>query len=307
MTRAPDFVVIGQGKAGTSLIYRVLEKNPHVGLSRQKELHYFSADYDKGLDWYMSQFAHNPPDIAVLGEVSPSYLAVDRLERLARDLGQVKVIFTLRRPIERAYARYLQNICARQHFDSFERVSQVLPKWLAGQMRALRRCYELFDQVLPLFFETDIACDSPSYEQKILRFLGLPAQTYAHLLEHDRVNASVMPHYLATGDQALQTRIGGQLYEIPPDRLVFCGQRRNSFEVKSPSARQLAEAFYHQSSWTRSLSAQEYAELQDRAVAPFSALLETDLGFDMSHWDVPARAIQYPLAPPFPRFEVRPC
>ena len=34
MTRLPDFVVLGQGKAGTSLIYQVLRQNPRIGLSQ---------------------------------------------------------------------------------------------------------------------------------------------------------------------------------------------------------------------------------------------------------------------------------
>jgi hypothetical protein len=306
--RKPDFIVIGQGKAGTSLIYRVLEKNPHVGLSARKELHYFSAHYDRGLDWYLSQFAHNPADVPMLGEVSPSYLAVERLERLARDLGrQTKIIVTLRRPIERAYARYLQDLCARQPVDSFERIAQALPNWLQGQLRALHRAHELFDHLLVLFFERDIACETPSYEQKILSFLGLEGRTYAQDLEQDRVNATVFPQYLSTGDAPLRLRLSGDLYEIPPNRLLFCGQRRNSFEITEPSKGQLIQALHAQSSWTRSIAVQDYARLHDQAVAPFQAGLETEFNWDLSHWTGPARAIQYPLAPPFPRFKVSPC
>ena len=95
MTRLPDFVVLGQGKAGTSLIYRVLEKNPDVGLSKVKELLYFGKKNGKSAEWYASQFDHLPPGIARVGEVSPAYLDADPIQEIHDVLGLERCIRVL--------------------------------------------------------------------------------------------------------------------------------------------------------------------------------------------------------------------
>lgn len=303
MSRPPAFVVLGQGKSGTSLIYRVLERNPAIALSEPKELHYFSAHYDRGLAWYLSHFAHAEPG-QMVGEVSPSYLTPEALPRLLETLGpDTKLIFVLRRPIERAYARYLQDICATQKPGGFHVIARALPGWLDLQHAAIRLCYSLFrpENILPLFFETDIACADPCYERKILAHIGLPPADHAATL--DRVNPSVMPHYIVTDERPLITFLRGKRYVIPKHRLIFCAQQRNSEEIRNPDPQQVRDAVWKMSGWSRLIAPEEYAELQASAVLPAADRLERDFGFDLSHWRCPPRRIMYDPALPFPRFQ----
>lgn len=186
MSRRPDFIVLGQGKAGTSLIYRVFEKNPDVGLSQPKELHFFSLHFEKGLEWYLSHFDHVPPETPCVGEISPAYLSGPAIERLHAMLGaQPRMIYVLRRPIEQAYSRYLQNICAKggRVPIEFNTDAGFLQNRLGQLHTGLQELYRRFDRdkILPLFFEQDIDVDTPPFEAKICAFLGLPPSNHMDL------------------------------------------------------------------------------------------------------------------------------
>lgn len=306
----PGFVVLGQGKAGTSLIFRLLQKNPKVTVSKPKELHYFSNNYDKGLDWYAGHFNPNPGPGVLTGEVSPSYLTPTAVQRVADTLGpDTKVIFILRRPIEQAYSRYLQNICARQTGDSFHLKLGSLVERQTKIIDAIRLSYDLFgaDNVLPMFYELDIATETPQYERRILRFLGLPDHEYHDQLDGDgRVNTGIMPRFLHSGIKPLRLMTDGVEYQIPSRHMVFCGQTRNSQVYVRPTRVNVALALEQQSKWSTEVSKREYSALMERLVLPFADNLEQAFGFDMKHWRIPPHRISYAMAPPPEQFAVTP-
>ena len=302
----PGFVVLGQGKAGTSLIFRLMQQNPNVAVSKPKELHYFSTNFDKGLDWYAGHFDPDPGPGILTGEVSPSYLTPTAVRRVADTLGpDTKVIFILRRPIEQAYSRYLQNICARQKGDSFHLNIAALVERQAKVLGAIRLAYDLFgaDNVLPMFYELDIATDAPQYEKRILRFLGLPGQEYHDQLDGDgRVNSGIMPRFLYSGVEPLHLMTDGVEYKIPSRHLVFCGQSRNSQIFERPTRVNVALAMEQQSKWSTEVSESEYSALMQRLVLPFADSLQHTFGFNMDHWRIPPRRISYAMAPPPAQF-----
>ena len=53
----PTFIGIGAQRAGTTWAYNCLAQHPEVYMSEKKELHFFYANYSRGLDWYAAQFA----------------------------------------------------------------------------------------------------------------------------------------------------------------------------------------------------------------------------------------------------------
>lgn len=309
MTRLPDFVVLGQGKAGTSLIYRVLGANPMIGLSEPKELHYFNRHHDKGPDWYAGHFAHLPQDLPLVGEVSPSYLRVSAMERLAALLGpKTKVIFVLRRPIERAYSRYLQNICAKAEGLPFERITRDFPQRMDVMFDQVQACYDLFgaDRVLPLFYETNIATSKPDFESRILSFLGLPPADHTpQVLAEGVPNPGVMPRYVYTGQDRLKIRCGHDIFVLPPRQLIFCAQPRNCRVHDDPDTDTVLQAFAQQSRWSPEVPVLEYRMHQRNAVRPLAKRLEQAFGYDMGHWRNRPRQLIYAPAPPPPRLRKR--
>ena len=104
--KGPDFLIIGTQKGGTNSLYNYLIQHPKVAPASGKEIHYFDFNFDKGLDWYQSQFADVAPDI-ITGEGSPYYLYHPLVAPRLYDLyPQVKLIVLLRNPVERAISHY---------------------------------------------------------------------------------------------------------------------------------------------------------------------------------------------------------
>ncbi|MGC9502458.1 tetratricopeptide repeat protein [Baaleninema sp.] len=104
----PDFIVIGAQKCGTTSLYYYLNEHPNLFLSLNKEIHFWSINYDKGLDWYLAHFPPVPESEYLLtGEASPTYLDFpEAAERLAREFPKMKLIVLLRNPADRAISHY---------------------------------------------------------------------------------------------------------------------------------------------------------------------------------------------------------
>ena len=296
----PDFVVVGQGKAGTSLLYRQLRKVSGVGLSHPKELHFFSAKNAEPVAWYKDRFAHlADQDVTRVGEVSPSYLKPGVAQKIANLLGRdTQIIFILRHPIEQAYSRYLQNICATQKGDAFAPIMERASVRLNTFFSAIAEYYEIFgpDRILPLVFERDVAVPGEIYLQRVLAFVGMGDVMPA--VPTREVNSGVMPRYLYSGSKPLHLTAAGARYTVPPETLVFCAQERNSAVVAEPRKQDALRAFRNQRAWTTDVTMQEYTRWHAAHVRPFAARLETAFGLDLSVWEGRARDLSYPLAPP---------
>ena len=70
--KLPTFFVAGSQKSGTTTIHDLLNQNTQISLPEYKETHFFSSDYNKGINWYLKQFIENKYKIR--GEVDPSYM-----------------------------------------------------------------------------------------------------------------------------------------------------------------------------------------------------------------------------------------
>lgn len=180
-----DFVIIGAAKSATTWLQTQLQSDPAVYMP-DPELHYFSREYERGEQWYLSQFAPTAHG-KTIGEKSNSYLyAGEAAARLHRDLPQVKLIAQLRNPVERAYSSYCMlfrrgevgaNITA--HLDpSLGENAQILG---SGNFAAHLQSYiDLFgrEKLLILFFEG--VAEAPHLQMAQVRaHLGLPAHPLA--------------------------------------------------------------------------------------------------------------------------------
>ncbi|HIP78660.1 MAG TPA: sulfotransferase [Kiloniellaceae bacterium] len=106
---APDFIIIGAMKCGTTSLYRYLGAHPEIGLSRDKETDFFLAkqSYAQGLDWYRAQFTSGS---RVNGEASPNYTKHTEFpgvpERIFDTAPDVKLIYIVRDPVDRFLSQY---------------------------------------------------------------------------------------------------------------------------------------------------------------------------------------------------------
>ncbi len=107
----PSFLVIGAMKAGTTSLYTYLRDHPEVYMSQQKELQFFTRNWDRGWEWYESQFAESGNAPAV-GEASPSYTKCgeypETVDRIWQHLPDARLVYIVRHPIDRMRSHYHQ-------------------------------------------------------------------------------------------------------------------------------------------------------------------------------------------------------
>ena len=99
------------------------------------EDHFFSWQYDQGLDWqqYLARFLL-PGEVASVGVSSPSYLLHPQApERVHGALPRVKLIALLRNPVDRAYSHHQMNFRKGIEPLSFEEAIVAEPERLRSR------------------------------------------------------------------------------------------------------------------------------------------------------------------------------
>ena len=111
------------------------------------EVHYFDADYGRGLDWYRSHFprpAHARSAAQAVGtqpvafESSPYYMFHPlAAERIFRDLPGAKLLVLLRDPVERAYSAHAHEVAWGFETEPFEQALSLEADRLAGEVERI--------------------------------------------------------------------------------------------------------------------------------------------------------------------------
>ena len=122
--REPNFLMVGIGKGGTSSLYYYLGKHPQILPAIKKEIHFFSENIERGLDWYLSHFPPIPTESKFLtGEATPWYLGSYEVEnKVASVFPKIKIIILLRNPLLRAFSQYQMQLKFAREQRSFAEV-----------------------------------------------------------------------------------------------------------------------------------------------------------------------------------------
>jgi len=111
--RKPDFIIIGAAKAGTTSLYKKMSMHPDVFMTTPKEPEFFARDdvYKQGIEWYRELYAKAEKN-KICGEASTLYSLItnfpETASRIHKEQPNVKIIFVLRNPVDRAYSYYIQ-------------------------------------------------------------------------------------------------------------------------------------------------------------------------------------------------------
>lgn len=117
----PSFLIIGTMRGGTTSLYHYLMSNPLFAPGRNKELHFFSTHYSRGLAWYRSRFPLAGAPGQFTGDASPSYLFHPlAAERVKADYPHIRLIALLRNPVDRAYSHWNFNTLIGKETLGFE-------------------------------------------------------------------------------------------------------------------------------------------------------------------------------------------
>lgn len=183
---APNFIGIGPGKCGTTWLYKACKDHPQVCMASAKETLYFDDYYHKGIDWYLNLFRNckcpEETQHHAIGEVSNSYVfSPMAANRIADVFPDVKIIYNLRDPIERAFSHYLLMMRNGLVNGSFEDSIVQRPDLLSRGKYAehLTPYFDRFpeSQRLGLFFD-DLKHDANAYAGSVFRFLGVDPALY---------------------------------------------------------------------------------------------------------------------------------
>ena len=110
--RLPDFIIAGAPRCATTWLAELAGRHPDIAMARplKPEPKFFLIDdlFARGAQYYSRTWFADLPDVGRLGEKSTNYLECPAAARRIREtIADVKLIFLLRNPVERAYSNYL--------------------------------------------------------------------------------------------------------------------------------------------------------------------------------------------------------
>lgn len=187
--RLPDFIIIGAAKAGTTTLYEYLLRHPQVYMSTPKEPEFFARDenYAKGIEWYADLFKEADAQ-KICGEASTIYTRYPVFpkspERIAQVMADVKLIYIMRHPVDRAYSHYVQRIKTGQNTKTKLEVTQTFEQAIDAQkdlfidssnyIKQIEHYLQCFSRDCFLFLLMEDLLENPAETlSKVCNFIGV--------------------------------------------------------------------------------------------------------------------------------------
>ena len=250
-------------RCGSTWLYEALKCHPDVQLSESKELDFFFMPQmlRHDLDWYETHFA--PEDGSeprpVRGEISPSYARLKgwQVNRIAELLPDLRIILTLRHPIERAWSQALYQSGFWEHKDVrqisptefLRKIEKARNKLSSDYLRTIEIWSKAFGrEALHIDFFDRIHDDPETFINDILRHIGaatpwaLPTnlikkKVYAtnSLVKHVRDIPEVVQWYIADRlvepTERLNELLEGRVSSWVDEMRAIRGKTRSSWRI----------------------------------------------------------------------------
>lgn len=205
----PDFIVIGPAKAGSRWIYECLREHPSVCMAKHaKGSRFFEKYYHRGIKWY-ENFFEFCDNTHMNGEVDETYISwPEAAERIYRHLPDIKLITSLRNPIDRTFSAYLYFYRMGIINEPFETALDNYRKILISDTFYYDHLsnylnYFSTDQILIMLFD-DLEKNPEQFIEKVYKFLGIEA-TFKPSVLHTKVNVAKEPRSRFLNKIAIET------------------------------------------------------------------------------------------------------
>lgn len=248
MTRSdnlPNFIHFGTPKSGSATLSLILRSHPDVYTPRPKELNFFNDSwlYDRGINWYETTYFADCSGQPVRCDNSIGYATGDpeqTLSRITATLGRnIRILLTLRNPVERAYsqyrmARYKGQFERLEFADAVRSALEIDGKYTPDELRCLEeRSYHGDERKMAIFRHATYV--TPGYGARLLRMCQ-------HAVGADRVLV-LFTEDMATDLQA-SVRILTDFLGVKPIE-VDGGLRENqAMTLRFPLLRQIYNRIY---------------------------------------------------------------
>jgi hypothetical protein len=203
----PTFIGVGGQKCASTWISEILRYHPEIYMSENKEINYFSINYDKELEWYLSNFKGASKEKAI-GEFSTVYLYnLEIPVRIKKDIGNVKIIISIRNPVDRFFSHYMHSYRANRllfsdplnlNFYNFNNAIKTGPNLLGHGLysKGILEYTRVFgaENVLVVIKE-DIDNNPEEVVRKIYNFLGVD-KNFQPTIINKKVSKGIIPKNL---------------------------------------------------------------------------------------------------------------
>lgn len=193
--KAPDFLLIGATKCGTTSLFFYLSQHPQILPPHKKEINFFNHNFEQGLTWYLAHFpAITDQKKYLTGEASPFYIYNKQVRlRIKQLFPNTKIIVMLRDPVSRTISEYYHAANHGLEQRSLDAIMKQEKKRLATKPRSealnnfgyllnsiyidkIAQWLTDFSQENVLIIDSDLFfCQTDKVMQRVWKFLDLPA------------------------------------------------------------------------------------------------------------------------------------
>jgi sulfotransferase family protein len=299
----PNYIHVGQGKAGSTALHYALEQNPEICLVKTKEAHFFDSDesFEKGPEFYAATYFSHWSGQKVVGDITPAYVFPETLARIAKTLGSaVKITVCFRHPVARAFSHYFHDVRLLNKpgrlMDRLKRGEPYVEAGMGG--RTLQALYELFprENILPLIYERDVRRLDVTY-RRVCEFLGVKAH---HIDLKHTAGIGFVPRVKLAKFWGVARDYRGFHYYRPSDIVIETLHHAKTYEanvIKSPSRDERRHYLGLFDGITWRLDDAEIEAIYHQVFAEDVDLLKSLLQDSIPEWD----AIRQLKAPPLRR------
>jgi Sulfotransferase domain len=248
---SPDLIVVGAAKAATTALHQYLDRHPEIAMAADKELNFFCRpDCLERMDEYRLFFDGRA---RMRGESSPWY-AVDPVvpgvpERIRACLPDVKLIYLVRDPVDRALGDYAQYTAVWEPIaieEAFRNLGDPFDRYTAPGLYAhqLERYLEVFppEQIL-VIDQADLLAAPRQTLAEAFRFLGVDDSFESPRFSVPVNTSAARRRASALWRRLRGTRVVGLVKRLPPGprELVLRPARRLMSHRPEPPPQPSAE------------------------------------------------------------------
>src|SRR6266513_3649650 len=235
MNCRPTFVGIGSMRCGSTWLYEVLKCHPEIQMSDSKEMAFFCMPQmlELGFGWYAAHFSagNGSEPKPVRGEITPRYARMKawQVNRIAELLPDLRIILTVRHPIERVWSQTLydfgrlqgRDILNVKSVEFLRQLERARSRLSSDYLRTIKIWSDAFGREALHISLFDQLCDDPeTYVNGILKHIGAstPWRLPEDLTQKKVWSTSSLVNQTRDIPELVQWYIADQLLE-PPERL----------------------------------------------------------------------------------------